>query len=193
MRRLGLFGALALLVAMARCAYAPKFADDKLQCGPGQSCPAGYQCRRDLNTCWSTAPGAVVPSAENFPGHWVFTAGSTVTISCTDGSMSSKPLTDDFVDVAVGTTTDLSGSYYCDWDLVLNADKTATTIPAGQSCMTTDPAKGTVFTWHGIKFAFATSDGRTATLSAEVSSDYVDKGGVTGSCSIKISGTLKPL
>jgi hypothetical protein len=122
----------------------------------------------------------------------VFTTASNLRITCSDGSTSNKALTDDYVEVASGTLSDLTADYYCNWNLTLKADFTQATILAGQSCATTSTDQ-TVFTWHGDKFVFSTSDSVTAHLDAELSSEYVEMAGATGTCSIKITGTLTHL
>jgi hypothetical protein len=183
----GFVAALAL-----SCTYAPDFADGTLQCSAKGECPQGYACRS--TTCWRAGSKGTI---ENFPGHWLFQAGSMQTINCLDGSKDEKDLSADYVDIEKSGSTGLRGSYYCDWDLTLDASATKTDIVAGQSCQTmstgTD-ASITRFTWKGTKFVFTTSDGKNATLQGEITTDYTTtstKNVVTmGTCALKISGTL---
>jgi hypothetical protein len=216
MRLLGkalLGSAFAVCVALA-CTYAPDFDDGTLHCSSDGRCPQGYTCRN--TTCWRVggsagatgtagttgaagtgaagvtgAAGTTAPvaSIDNFPGHWLFQAGSMQTINCMDGSTDSKSLAADYVDIEKSGSAGLKGSYYCDWNLTLDASKTKTAIVAGQSCQTTG-TDGTKFVWKGTKFVFTTTDGVTATLQADITTDYTPVTGPAGSCALKISGTL---
>ncbi len=176
-------------VALAACGYAPKFENGTLHCSQ-DTCPKGYMCVAD-KTCWSNGslPGQDL-TANDFVGHWLFASGSTSTITCSDAPTKpvTKPLVD-YVDFTRGGVTELAGSYYCDWNLTLDVPPSETTIAPGQSCMTTN-ADGSRFTWHGQKFQFRTSDGTNGQLQAEIGSEFVDKNNATGTCLVKISGTL---
>jgi hypothetical protein len=224
---------LALLVASAtRCAYSPNPDNGTLQCGTGDSCPDGYRCvtAGSGKTCWKngetptgtagTSGGAgqggttgaagtgaagttVLPSGANFVGRWIFLAGSTETVSCTDNSTTMPVIVDDYMDVTQNGTT-IVEDYFCPWNENLNVTATGTTIRAGQSCSRTssDATTGTTkFTWHGTTFNMSTLDGKSATLAATVGSDYLkdaSKTGCgpnatvacTGTCTIMINGSL---
>lgn len=195
-RRAGFAGVTALLLAAAAAGcYAPNPASGTLKCGPNFSCPEGYTCAAD-NTCWKSSGGGSTGTGgtggtvtpETFVNHWVFDATSTLSIMCSDNSMSTKSLKDDFVDVYGGVASDLIASYYCDWDMTVNGNKA--NIVANQSCSSTDMASGTQFTWYGDAFTLQTSDGKKATLQATISADYVDVDTTTGSCTLRIAGTL---
>jgi hypothetical protein len=181
--------ALCALVATA-CTYAPDFASGTLQCSAPPNagkCPQGYSCQSASNTCWKDGP-----SVANFPGHWLFQPGSQQTINCLDGSKDTKDLfaEDDFVDFEEGGATELRASYYCDWDLTLDASLTKTAIVPAQTCQTTG-TDGTKFTWLGTSFVFTTSNGKTGTLQADIKTDYVPPApALPGTCALKISGTL---
>jgi hypothetical protein len=190
MRRSVLRGALALTMLAVACVYSPKFENGTLHCGPGASCPKGYECHAD-DTCYAKgASTGGTPSVDNFPGHWVFQAGSTRKISCSDGSVDSKGIMDDYVDVASAGGTALVGSYYCDWDLEISADLTKTSLTlVGQSCSTM-AASGTKFIWHGQEFKFETSDGSSGKLTAKITSEYTTSDLKVGTCTVELSGTL---
>jgi hypothetical protein len=151
------------------------------------------------------AAGAAVPTAK-FVGHWVFDAGSTENVTCSDGSNKDNALAGDYVDVALNTALGanvISASYFCDWNLNVGPAGQGTVIRPGQSCSrnVTDASTGvTKFTWHGTTFTFGTTDGKTATLVSMIGVEFIDdptKTGCsptttscTGTCTIKLTGTL---
>jgi hypothetical protein len=137
--------------------------------------------------------GGGTPSVNNFPGHWVFQTGSMRSIMCNDGSVDTKSIKDDYVDVFASGGMALVGSYYCDWDLNISTDLRSTSLTLmGQTCTSMSADKTTTFTWHGQTFTFSTSNGSTATLNAKINSNYViTADGKTGTCTVDISGTLK--
>jgi hypothetical protein len=133
------------------------------------------------------------PSTDSkFVGHWVFQAGSSETVSCSDGSTRTTDLatsgpmsTPDYVDIVV-TSMVLNASYFCDWQLGVGPAGNATVIKAGQSCSrnVNDATTGlTHFTWHGTTFTFKTDDSKTGTLTSTIAVDYVDDPAKTG-CSL---------
>jgi hypothetical protein len=216
--------AVALLALSARCAYDPNPASGTLKCSTAtHTCPEGYTCDEASDSCIKNgevdggaagrgtagaaggtagtgggAGGGIVGPAM-FVGKWIFDSGSSDTVTCTDGSTKQNDLAADYVDVALNGGT-LTATYFCDWNVTVASN--ATVIKPGQSCSRdmTDPTAGTTkFTWHGTTFTFATTNGKTATLSSTISSDYVDDASKTGcgttlscsgTCAIKIAGTL---
>jgi hypothetical protein len=142
--------------------------------------------------------------SEKFVGHWLFDAGSTEHVACTDGSSKDNDLSTDFVDVllnADGQT--LTASYFCSWKLAIGpmGDSTVLKPVTGQSCSRSvmDATTGTtMFTWTASTFALRTLDGKAASLSSMIGVNYVDDATKTGcigaacmgTCSIRITGTL---
>ena len=120
--------AAVVLGAIGACTYSPDFANDKLVCGPGGTCPKGYSCASIDNKCWKTgetpgggsggADGGTHPDAGGTGGvkmdassdvpisndprtGFVGTwtfTGGTLSGSCSDGSTLQRPLS--------GTTND---------------------------------------------------------------------------------------
>jgi hypothetical protein len=128
---------------------------------------------------------------DKFIGRWVFDATSQLQQVCSDGTNNTSSLATDYVDVTAGTTSDLVGSYFCDWKLNLSAtDKTLAAIVAGQSCMTKDATMTIDFTVHGGTFDFRTTNGTTATLSAMFPAEFKKAAGPTGTCQFTITGKL---
>jgi hypothetical protein len=195
MRRSVLGGALALAILStlaAACTYSPKFEDGTLSCSTqNNSCPKGYECGSDFK-CYATGgpgPGAT-PSVDNFPGHWIFQAGSMRKISCSDGSVDSQSVKDDYTDIDSTGGTSLIANYYCDWQLDIDDNLTKTSLSlVGQSC-TTMSSNGTKFIWHGQEFVFETTDGHDGTLNAKVTSEYTTKDLKVGTCTLELTGTL---
>jgi hypothetical protein len=98
-----------VLAGLWACTYSPDFANDKLVCGPGGSCPKGYSCNVADNKCWKTGEtpggggsdggtnpgsgGARMDASSDVPtnsdprtafvGTWTFTGG-TLNGSCSD-------------------------------------------------------------------------------------------------------------
>jgi hypothetical protein len=127
-------------------------------------------------------PATVSPDSK-FVGTWVFQAGSTETVSCSDGSSRMTDLTTsgdkggpDYVTLAI-TSTVLNANYFCDWNLTVGPQGNATIIKPGQSCSrnVNDPNTGlTHFTWHGTTFTLQTADGKTGMLMSTIAVDFVD-------------------
>jgi hypothetical protein len=145
----------------------------------------------------------VLAGPDKFVGHWVYQAGSTETVSCSDTSTKTNDLSGDFVDVAIKNTV-LTASYFCDWAVTLGPAGDATVIKPGQSCSQTvnDMTTGmTMFTWHGTTFTLHTLEGKTATLNATIGVNYLDDAtktscatstmGCAGTCTIEITGKLQ--
>ena len=234
-RWLGLAVLTAIPLLAARCCtYAPDPVSGTLHCGPSSSCPTGNTCAAD-QTCWKDgetpsgaagtsgaagagaagtsgaagaaggAGGMVTTGPASFVGHWVYQAGSTENVSCTDMTQSSPSLAGDYVDVVLDAGT-LTATYFCAWNVDLDSNMTTTVIRSGQSCSRTmtDSTTGDIthLTWHGTAFTMKTTDAATATLQATIAADYIDDPrtcgptssmpttSCTGTCSIKIDGTL---
>jgi hypothetical protein len=138
-------------------------------------------------TCTIKIDGTLVNSMaaspdSKFVGHWVFQAGSTEMVACSDGSDKTSDLSTDYVDVAIISGT-LTGSYFCDWALMPGPLGNATVIKAGQSCSrnVNDAKTGlTKFTWHGVTFTLKTDDSKNATLTSMINVEYVDDPTKTG-------------
>jgi hypothetical protein len=129
------------------------------------------------------------PAALKFEGQWVFAAGSSVMVSCSDGSSSNIALVGDTIPIVAGATADIIADYYCPWNLNVASNGTSTNIVPGQSCQVVS-STNTLYTYFGDSFALSTSDGASATLNAKFSATYQDVGGATGTCTLQTSGTL---
>ncbi len=213
------FGALglALLVGTAaQCGYNPDPPNGGLVCSAKGECPEGYSCRTD-NKCWkpgatggstgaagSTGAGGKAGSGgaggagggggvlplESFIGKWIFDDTSSLTQACGVNSTTGT-LKGDYVDVVANAKPNtVSALYFCPWVLDVPVGGTVGTIEPNQTCMSTDPKSGAVFTWHGTTFTFTTTDGATATLSAMIAATYVNKDNTTGACTVRITGRL---
>jgi hypothetical protein len=151
-----------VLGGIGSCTYSPDFANDKLVCGAGQTCPKGYACATD-NKCWKTGEtpgggtggsdggvagtggahmdaGSDVPSNDprtGFVGTWAFTGG-TLSGSCTDGSVVQRPLTStDYMVITLGTTAStVLAQYYCQtgWTMQLSSGNTMAVATSNQMC-----------------------------------------------------------
>jgi hypothetical protein len=184
----------SLLLLTLSCAYSPDFENDKLQCGPANSCPKGYGCASD-NRCWKSDQ---LP--DKFLATWTFVSGM-LTVTCSDGSTFNRQLATpppaDYIMVALGPSG-LIASYYCNWNLRLPAGDDTAVVLQGQSCMTsdTDPATNLVSmdTWTANTFSFTTSDGKTATVVGKIGDSFRISNGAVGTCQIMFNGTLtKPV
>jgi hypothetical protein len=146
----------------------------------GKGAPCAGSCVIKIDATL-TNPSPV--SSDKLIGKWAYAAGSTETVTCTDGTSQTYDLTsDDFVEVTRANGT-LTGSYFCDWMLTTGPLGNATVILAGQSCTrnATDPTTGTTkFTWHGTTFTFTSTDDKNATLMATIGEDLVDDASKTG-------------
>jgi hypothetical protein len=223
--------AIALMAAATlRCTYAPDPASGTLKCSAStMECPEGYACDGTYcnkmgeadggragqtgaagaagaggatGTGGASGAGGSDTGAARFVGHWVYDAGSTETVSCTDGSNKDNALAGDYVDVAL-IAGGVSADYFCAWNLTVGPGGMATVLQQGQSCSRnmTDATTGvTKFTWHGTTFTMKTTDGKTATIASTITVDYVDDASKTGcsptttpcagTCTIKIDATL---
>jgi len=148
--------------------------------GNGTPCAGTCTIKIDGTLLNSNAPSA----DSKFVGHWVYQAGSTETVVCTDGSDKTNDLTGDYVDITL-TGGVLTGSYFCDWNLTVGPAGNLTIIKPNQSCSrnVTDAKTGvTHFTWHGTTFTFKPDDSKpgTGTLTSMIGVDYVDDPSKTG-------------
>jgi hypothetical protein len=209
-RQLAALVTLAAAAGAAGC-YSPDVVSGSLRCGSGMSCPAGYSCRPDA-TCWKDGemPSATASGRDSAPfaGHWLFTKAATNATTCTDGSHDSRTLENDYVDISKGGKADLTGSYYCDWDLNIAANGASATLVPGVSCMTEavdDASHKTKVTyqWTASSFTFAKTGAREAVVNAQVSASYTQlltckpntacvpcTTGCTGTCTVTIMGPL---
>jgi hypothetical protein len=155
--------------------------------GAGGSGGGGASGMRDAGCGTSTDAGRV----ERFVGHWLFSAGATNVVTCSDqpNMPRTTSLLGDYLDVVPGVGSDLSTSYYCTWSLAVDNSGSSTTLLAGQSCQVT-ANDGTKFTWHGAAFKLMTADGFCGTLSASINADFVAPDNSTGTCMLVISGPL---
>ena len=163
MRRRLLAVTAVVLAGLGACTYSPDFANDKLVCGPGGSCPKGYSCDVADQKCWKTgeAPGSGgsdggsnpgtggakldagsdVPTSSDpragFVGTWTFTGG-TMNGSCTDGSVVQSALTGDYILIGLGTTAStVLAQYRCQtgWTMQLSGGNTMAVATSNQTCM----------------------------------------------------------
>jgi hypothetical protein len=195
MQKVRAFLLLALSASALAC-YSPNPESGALMCSADQpQCPQGYYCLSASNTCWKKgqAPGdgGVGGDAgrpvDKFVGQWTFDSTGKLDETCTAMPTTSSSLSGDFVDVALGTSSDLIATYYCPWNLNLVAsDRTKASIIAGQSCQTTSGT--TPITMHGDAFDFQTADGASATMSASFTAVYVSGPALT--CTFKVTGKL---
>jgi hypothetical protein len=137
----------------------------------------------------ATLTNANPPSPDSkFVGHWVYAAGSTETVTCTDGSTKDNDLAGDYVDITL-TSGNLVGNYFCAWNLITGPAGNATIIKPGQACSrnVTDAKTGvTKFTWHGTTFTFSIPDDKapqSGKLSSTIGVEYIDDPNKTG-CSL---------
>jgi hypothetical protein len=200
--RLMIGAVLATLAWLSSCTYSPSPKSGLLFCGPGGACPKGYGCA-DGRTCWkegetpplpdgggletavdlvTRADAPVAPRLRPFVGSWDFESG-TVSTTCSDNSRDTRLLAGDFLDIDVGTDSDLVASFYCDWKLNLVAGSTVPSRPA-QTCTTI--SKDTEFTWTLVSFEFTTGDGQNATLLSRINAAYKNTG--VGTCMLTIAG-----
>jgi hypothetical protein len=206
--------ALSVLAFSVSACYSPNLPSGMLKCGPSASCPDGYRCLDADQTCWKNGEsptndagggsdaGIFTPGPEAFVGHWIYQAGSTENVTCTDGSDKTNDLATDYVDVALNGTT-LTATYFCAWNVTLDSKMTSTVLAPGQSCARdmTDATTGlTHFMWHGTTFTMTMTSATMATLKATIGENVVDDPTKTGcgptttpcagTCTIKIDGTL---
>ena len=177
--------AAALLVALAGCGYSPNPVEGKLLCNPGDGpkCPEGYFCRSDL-TCWKSTPGDL------YVGTWTFTVG-TRDGTCDGGPHQNESVVDEMVTIDYTTAPGrLTASYYCDWLVNVSGPGSSTMMMPGQTCSAVDPSTNTQYQYQGTSLGFITKNGTTATLTAALSFGYRNTDGTTGTCDLKISGSL---
>jgi hypothetical protein len=154
----------------------------------------------------STTPSGA--DSAPFVGHWLFTKAATNAPTCSDGSHDSRTLENDYVEVTKGGKADLTGSYYCDWDLNIASNGSSATLVPGVSCSTsaTDTATGktkATYNWTASTFTFAKTGDRAAVVNAQVSASYTQlltckpntpcvpcTTGCTGTCTVTIMGPL---
>jgi len=208
MRRATSLAALVGLAAATGCGYSPNPASGTLKCGPSASCPEGYTCADGL-TCWKngayhgdaglphdgstadTGGGSTdAGAAGRFIGHWVFGATAMRVIACTDGSTNTSNVSADYFDVAEGTISALTASYYCVWNLDVAASGTSTAIRPGTTCSAQDPQNAAItYTWQGQSFTLTTTDGKNGTLDAQLPYDYASTT-MNGSCTMHYTGPV---
>lgn len=204
-----------VLGGAAACTYSPDFADDKLVCAPGNSCPKGYSCASD-NKCWKIGdtPGGADAGTQHmdagsdtgstsdprtgFVGTWTFTGG-TLDVVCTDGSARHDPLTGDYIVVGLGTTqSTVLAQYHCQtgWMLQLSGGNTMAVATSNQKCteMTTDttvtPAVVTTFNWSAIMFTFTKTTATAASASGHLTGPFTGTDNSSGSCDVMFTGPM---
>jgi len=180
-----------VLVVATGCSYAPDFESGTLRCSPEGTCPEGYTCADGL-TCWrrGECPTSTTGPTTRFLGQWDFVSPSTRTIICDGTAMPVEDVTGDYAYIEEGGPAPLRTSYFCDWDLDINATGTTTVIRPGTTCSGPDVDNPDItYTWRGEAFTLSTSDGRSGTLQMSLPYTYTSPAG-NGSCTMLYTVTL---
>jgi hypothetical protein len=197
--RVLLAATLTTVVATA-CGYDPNPESGTLHCGSQNSCPDGYSCtsgrcsRDGAGGSGGSGGGGSggSGSVDKFIGTWTFTPATSMRVRvCTDGTNETMKPYDDFFAISVGGVSPLTTSFYCNWNLDVNAAGTTTTIRPGTSCSA--PADGdptTTFTWTGESFTLSTTNGSTGTLEASIPYTYTGPISGSGSCTMHFTAPV---
>lgn len=205
-----LFGAALAILTAAACGYDPNPESGTLKCGPSNTCPQNYSCMN--GACWrdgagggtgtagttgnggrggTTGTGGASP-ADKFIGSWVYDATVAKRVRvCSDGTNETLAW-NDYFNVTRGGPAPLRLSYYCDWDLDVDATGNATVIRQGTRCTHPDPNDATItYTWMGESLTLTTTNGTSGTLDMSFPYSYTTTTPPSsGTCTMHFTGPV---